>query len=98
MTTWRGGRGFRREGAHVYLRLIHTVGHCKAIILQLKTNYRGLPAGPMVKNLASSAGDEGLIPGLGTKVPHAVVQLSPYPTTTDSATSNYDPMQLNTYF
>ena len=30
----------------------------------------------MVKNLPSSAGDTGLIPGLGTKTPHALEQLS----------------------
>ena len=38
-----GGRGLRREGARVYLQLTHIVVHCKAIILQLKTNHRGLP-------------------------------------------------------
>ena len=32
----------------------------------------------MVKNLPSKAGDVGLVPGLGTKVPHARVQLSPH--------------------
>ena len=31
----------------------------------------------MVKNLPSNAGDSGLIPGGGTKIPHAVGQLSP---------------------
>ena len=35
------------------------------------------PGGPLVKNLPSNAGDEGLIPGLGTKIPHALEQLSP---------------------
>ena len=29
----------------------------------------------MVKNLPSNAGDTGLIPGQGTKIPHAVGQL-----------------------
>ena len=42
-----GGMGdrFKREGLHVYLRLIHAevrqkpyIQHCKAIILQLKIN------------------------------------------------------------
>ena len=28
------------------------------------------PRGPVVKNLPSSAGDAGLIPGGGTKIPH----------------------------
>ena len=31
----------------------------------------GLPWWPMFKNLPSNAGDTGLIPGQGTKIPHA---------------------------
>ena len=31
----------------------------------------------MVKNLPCNAGDVGLIPGLGTKIPYAAGQLSP---------------------
>ena len=31
----------------------------------------------MVKNPPSNAGDVGLIPGQGTKIPHAVGQLDP---------------------
>ena len=34
------------------------------------------PGGPVVKNLPSNAGDTGSIPGQGTKIPHAVGQLS----------------------
>ena len=30
------------------------------------------PGGPAVKNPPSNAGDEGLIPGQGTKIPHAI--------------------------
>ena len=30
------------------------------------------PGGPVLKNLPSSAGDVGLIPVKGTKIPHAV--------------------------
>ena len=37
----------------------------------------------MAKNLPSNAGDVGLIPGQGTKVPHATGQLSPHATTTE---------------
>ena len=33
------------------------------------------PGGPVVKNLSSNAGDVGLIPGWGTKIPHALGQL-----------------------
>ena len=32
---------------------------------------RLLHGGPVVKNLACSAGDAGLIPGWGAKIPHA---------------------------
>ena len=35
------------------------------------------PGGPVVKNLPSSEGVAGLIHGQGTKIPHAVGQLSP---------------------
>ena len=37
---------------------------------------RDFPGGPVVKNLPSSAGDVGSIPGQGTKIPHTVGQLS----------------------
>ena len=37
----------------------------------------------MVKNPPSNAGDAGSIPGLGTKIPHAVGQLSPCATTAE---------------
>ena len=33
--------------------------------------------GPVVKNPPCSAGDMGLIPGQGTKIPHAMERLSP---------------------
>ena len=44
---------------------------------------RGFPCGPVVKNLPSNAGDEGLIPGGGTKMPQATGQLSLQVTTTE---------------
>ena len=34
------------------------------------------PGGPVIKNLPSNAGDMGLIPGRGTKIPHVVELLS----------------------
>ena len=37
----------------------------------------------MVKNPPSNAGNLGLIPGWGTKIPHAAGQLSPRATTTE---------------
>ena len=36
----------------------------------LKKCMRDFPGSPGVKNLPSSVGDEGLIPGQGTKIPH----------------------------
>ena len=43
--------------------------------------HRDFPGGPVVKNLPCNGKDEGLIPGEGTKIPHAVEQLSPLATT-----------------
>ena len=44
---------------------------------------RDFPGGPVVKDPPSSAGDVGSIPGQGTKIPHALGQLSPCTTTTE---------------
>ena len=33
------------------------------------------PGGPVVKNMPSNAGDTGSIPGQGTKITHAMMQL-----------------------
>ena len=41
----------------------------------VRTNIK-LPGGPVVKNLPSNAGDAGLIPGWGTKIPHVMGQRS----------------------
>ena len=41
------------------------------------------PGGPVVKNPPVNARDTGLIPGLGTKIPHAMGQLSPRSATTE---------------
>ena len=38
-------------------------------------------SGPVVRNLPCIAGDTGLIPGWGTKIPHVAEQLSPSATT-----------------
>ena len=47
------------------------------------------PGGPVVKNPTCNAGDARLIPGWGTKVPHATRQLSPHTTTTEPACRDY---------
>ena len=41
------------------------------------------PGDPVVQNPPSNAGDIGLIPGEGTKIPHASGQLGPRATTTE---------------
>ena len=40
------------------------------------TQFRDFPGGPVVKNPPCNAGDEGSIPGQGTKIPYASGQLS----------------------
>ena len=59
-----------------------------------KTTHRDFPGGPVVKNLPSNAGDVGLIPGRGTKIPHAMGQLNPHATTTEPACSRARAPQL----
>ena len=44
----------------------------------------------MVKNLPCNAGDSGLIPGWGTKIPHAAGQLS-------LSTTNTEPLHSGVY-
>ena len=43
------------------------------------------PGGSVVKNPPSNAGDMGSTPGWGTRIPHAMEQLSPCTTTTELA-------------
>ena len=46
----------------------------------------------MVKNLPSNAGNTGLIPGWGTKIPHTVGQPSPH-TAREAHLMQQDPVQ-----
>ena len=46
------------------------------------------PGGPVVKNLPANAEDMDLISGPGTKIPHAIGQLSPHATATGSVSYN----------
>ena len=48
---------------------------------RIKRLTRDFPGGPVVKNPPSNAGDTSLIPGRGTRIPHATGQLSPHATT-----------------
>ena len=55
---------------------------------------RNFPGGLVVKNPHSSAGDMGLIPDLGTGIPHAAEKLSPRTTTTELSCSGACSPQL----
>ena len=48
--------------------------------------------GPVVKNMPSIEENEGLIPGLGTNILHAVWQLSPRAATRELECHNEDPV------
>ena len=50
----------------------------RKLIPIIKPGAGNFPDGPVVENLLSSAGDTGLIPDGGSKIPHAVGQLSPW--------------------
>ena len=52
--------------------------------MKLKAGPSDFPGGPVVKNSPCNAGDSGLIPGWGTKVPHASEKLSPRATARES--------------
>ena len=67
-----------------YLDLLFSLGilllllflTCKLyIVLYVKWIFGDFPGSPVVKNLHSSAGDTGLIPGQGTNIPYALEQL-----------------------
>ena len=49
---------------------------------------RDFPGGPVVKNLPCNVGDIVLIPGGGTKIPHALGQLSLCTATTEPSHHN----------
>ena len=62
---------------------------CESFLLWNKKRCFGdFPGGPVVKNPPSNAGDAGLIPGRGTKVPRATGQLSPRAATTEPTCHN----------
>ena len=50
-----------------------------------RNHMRDFPGHPVGKTLPSNAGDAGSIPGQGTKIPHAMGQLSPRATATECA-------------
>ena len=50
---------------------------------------RDFPGGPVVKNPPCIAGEAGLTPGQGTKIPHAAEQPGPLATTREPRCHNY---------
>ena len=58
----------------------------------VRSQTRDFPGGPVVANPPPSAGHRGLIPGVGTKLPHAVGQVHLCATTRESphATHTYE--------
>ena len=68
-------------------RHLHTQGPTMFGNRVFKEVLKGLPCGPVVKNSPFEAGNVGLIPGPGIKIPHAAGQLSPCSTTTEPATT-----------
>ena len=61
--------------------------HLKDTYIPTLKQHKDLPGGPGVKNPACSAGGVGLIPGWGTKSPHATGQVSPWAQTTKTQCS-----------
>ena len=64
---------------------ISVEGKALSDFFKVKKHGQGhLPGGPVVQNPSSSAGDASSIPGWGTKILHAVRQLSSRVTTRES--------------
>ena len=63
----------KTSGFHFNLEWVH------------KREAKDFAAGPVVKNPPLNAGDAGLIPGQGTKIPHATKQINVPTTTTEPA-------------
>ena len=62
-------------------------------MLPFKPHDRDFPGGPVVKNPPSNAGAWGLIPDLGTKIPHPEGQLRLCVLPRDPTCHNEDPAQ-----
>ena len=55
-----------------------------SLISVSKTSSRDFPGSPVAKNLPAIAGDMGSIPGLVTKILHAMWQVGPCVTTSEA--------------
>ena len=76
-----------------FYKRIHYISVSESL-LYTRNQRRDFPAGPVVKNPPSNAGDVGSIPGEGTKIPHAVEQLSWSAATAEPASSRACAPQL----
>ena len=65
----------RVKSQPIFFFLIFSQNEVVKKIFLLKYNW-DFPSGPVVKNLPFNAGDVGSVPGMGTKIPHALGQLS----------------------
>ena len=63
-------------------------GEVIALDFYPKDKYWDFPGGPVVKNPSCNTGDAGSIPGQGTKIPHAMGQLSSWVATTEPVHHN----------
>ena len=68
-----------KTGLSVYFVL--NICYCTQCIQNIVSG--DIPGGPVVKNLPPNARDADSIPSVGTKIPHALKQLSLYTTTTE---------------
>ena len=65
---------------------------------RIAVNLGDFPGGPVVKNLSSNAGDMGLTPSRGTKIPHTMGQQSLHAATREKRMChNKDPAQPHTH-
>ena len=71
---------------------MRTYAYVKDLLITQKT-FRNFPCCSVVKNRPSNAGNVGSIPGRGTKIPHALGQLSSCTTTREPAHHNSDRKQ-----
>ena len=61
--------------------------HMRYYMCLLRVKSQDFPSSPMVKNPPCNGGDAGSIPGWGTKISHAAMQLSQCTTTTEPVRS-----------
>ena len=81
---WHGSKSISIEFREMQIKttMRYHLTQVRMAVFKKSTN-RASPGGAVVKNLPANAGDAGSSPGQGTKIPHAMEQLSPCATTTE---------------